>query len=489
MRCVPRIAVLGGAFYVMVTLSLGCATAVTKHKLPPMEEVRSQIRKVAVMPAALPPREDFFSMKRVKPNPSDSSVQAGIKGEQTAGTEALVVEEDWKSVAEAAWSEGYDPDANLLDFFGLNPMVPIVFPVWFAPQAPIGLRMADEERSNTEKKIAHAYRRQNIQLDFSTQIFSAGKRLTDLDFQFADGRGPTNNNEASYYRGLGVSGADTALEVRLKDIGFIAGPGPDPLTALFLAAEFRAVRIADGYELSADETIYVSRKRKLSEWLGDGAQLLRLELDTGHAHMAERIIEKVFLVQEIAPLSAWAIGPCMFEIYSPKTPGIRFGHNYLNTPQIDTRRPLFRWEVFPRERDRNNDSAKLLSRITDITYDLKIWKTHDGYPQEVVYEKTGFSPVLNTIDIQTPDVSYPLNGSSTYKTVPRAVAEHRIEKQLEPSTVYFWSIRARFKLDGKIRVTKWTYSRGPYPWPSITDPCSSDHIDVMHFYRFITPGQ
>lgn len=486
-RCAVQAVLLGGLSMVTAMIANGCA--VTRHSPHLSENDRSRIRNIAVVPAAYAPREDFFVPKK-EVQPSGSSVLSRTAEEKTTGSGDPKVDEAWKQVAEAAWSEGWQMPvgAGITTAVLVNPLLGAFTSL--ATYAPIGLRMPADEQAKTEADIAQAYIRQDVQRNAAQRIVDTGKRLTGLEFQLAAERGPVSDKERPDYRPLGAAGADTALEVSLRDIGFIAGSDPDPLAALFMLADIRAVKVADGTILYTDTTTYVSRKRKLSEWLGGGAQALRTAIENGHAEMAEWMVEKVFLVQEFSSPSMWSPSNyCMFSIYAPETPGLRFGLTpSLNTPKIKTRQPLFQWEVFPRESDRKADPAGLLGKITNITYDLKIWKAQDGYPQEVVEEKTGFSPVLKTIETRVIDTSQPAGGAGAYKTVPVAVAEYGLEKQLEPSTVYFWSIRARFKLDGQTRFTQWAHSRLPFP-PSIPDPCKSDHIDVMHYYRFETPGQ
>jgi hypothetical protein len=40
---------------------------------------------------------------------------------------------------------------------------------------------------------------------------------------------------------------------------------------------------------------------------------------------------------------------------------------------------------------------------------------------------------------------------------------HTLETPLEPSSLYFWTVRARFELGGQVKVTDWGVSRVPHP--------------------------
>ena len=89
------------------------------------------------------------------------------------------------------------------------------------------------------------------------------------------------------------------------------------------------------------------------------------------------------------------------------------------------------WNSFPTE-----DYEPLRGRITDVTYELRIWK---GYaplrdhraPETLVYSRSG--------------LSHPL---------------HDVEDALSTHSAYVWSVRARFKLDGRPRATPWATERG-----------------------------
>ncbi len=126
--------------------------------------------------------------------------------------------------------------------------------------------------------------------------------------------------------------------------------------------------------------------------------------------------------------------------------------------EIDTIEPVFRWDSFPKKKDLESKKQELhevLARITDIKYDLKIFRAENEYPDELVYSKQGLPEPF-----------------------------HKIEKPLESCTKYFWSVRARFKLDNKTRVTGWSV------WVLLDqpeDPWHSSYVPNPYFYTFQTP--
>ena len=108
-----------------------------------------------------------------------------------------------------------------------------------------------------------------------------------------------------------------------------------------------------------------------------------------------------------------------------------------SAPQVDSLQPMLRWEAFPRPADLEGDREGWLSRIRDVTYDLRIWKM-------------GQAPIL----VRGPILWH--HGELIYSRSALPVPTHRIELRLVPTTHYLWSVRARFDLDGQQRVTEWS---------------------------------
>lgn len=137
--------------------------------------------------------------------------------------------------------------------------------------------------------------------------------------------------------------------------------------------------------------------------------------------------------------------------------------------RVESLQPTLRWEAFPRQQDREADNEGLLSRIGTVTYELKIWRSSDGYkptPSDLVYSRQGL-----------------------------VQPSHRIDQPLQPKTKYHWSVRACFELDGQPRVTEWGLSKEPPVFPlgrARTIPFSprrSASIPNPNYYRFKTPSK
>jgi hypothetical protein len=139
--------------------------------------------------------------------------------------------------------------------------------------------------------------------------------------------------------------------------------------------------------------------------------------------------------------------------------------------QVNSLHPTLRWEPFSTYRTNEQDTETFSGKIQNIKYDLKIWRVKRGHPQGVVYKRKG---------LRKPT--------------------HKIKTSLRPSTQYFWSVRARFELNGQTRVSEWSLSQLPNP---LYDDSSkklikgSDsrqlarilgRIPVPNFFRFKTPS-
>jgi len=96
--------------------------------------------------------------------------------------------------------------------------------------------------------------------------------------------------------------------------------------------------------------------------------------------------------------------------------------------------PDLEWEAYPRRYPWAPESV-YASRIENVTYELRLFSSVRQY----VFGK--------------PDVLYPER--MFYERTGLRAPAHQPEIELAPCTVYFWTARARFTLDGRERVTPW----------------------------------
>lgn len=155
--------------------------------------------------------------------------------------------------------------------------------------------------------------------------------------------------------------------------------------------------------------------------------------------------------------------------FRPLFPPQKFSldRNKLSTVVLGNRQPTFRWEPFPGAHEAYGLSPEEIfvdvepERVSDVTYELRVWKTvgEGESVGPVVYEKAG----LRT-------------------------TSHKIERPLDRATVYFWSVRARFRVDGVVRVSEWSMTSLPhYGATARTMARRHGAIPPANYYRFMTP--
>ena len=162
--------------------------------------------------------------------------------------------------------------------------------------------------------------------------------------------------------------------------------------------------------------------------------------------------------------------------FRPVYPGATysFGNpppDILDWTKVDSLRPTLRWQPFPGEHQKFPGAPIIAfvavdpAAVSDVRYDLRIWTVHVRAPGEVAYEIDGLSEPY-----------------------------HAITRDLKPDTEYYWSVRARFNLNGQPRVSEWSLSQVPCP-PSYGTECARGvsrqigRIPPLNHYRFKTPAQ
>ena len=110
------------------------------------------------------------------------------------------------------------------------------------------------------------------------------------------------------------------------------------------------------------------------------------------------------------------------------------GGNGHAWPRLDSAQPVLRWELFPRPADLRSDTNGVFAQFKSITYDLRIWQGQDEHQI-------------------TKDVAY------AREALPNPF--HQVETPLPRRSWYFWSVRARFELNGQTRVTEWSHLQSP----------------------------
>ena len=285
--------------------------------------------------------------------------------------------------------------------------------------------------------------------------------------------------------------SDLRIEVSIDRWGLAGGAGSDPLTGFYVAASYRVAKASDNTMLIERRFVEGGPQRPVSEWTRDNAVLLSRALDAALSRIAEAVTDGTFLVHNFRILEGGG-GPVRGEVCGLKPvsppPLFRFGPYESGPPRADSRTPRLAWQSFPSRKDVEGDAAKILARVSEVRYDLRIWKSENAGPAELVYQRTGL--VL---------------------PAKEGAVAHTVETPLGAKTGYLWSTRARFRLDGEERVTRWSYDMeidlgaiplgffDRHPWiggPTVPyyqqsserrRACVVDSIPPLQYFSFDTP--
>lgn len=254
---------------------------------------------------------------------------------------------------------------------------------------------------------------------------------------------------------LGVRGepqgapARIDIDVRRLDIRESAAPGANaPRYELSLATHARLV----AGEKVVDELTYSYRSRSAParDWLADEASLFVEQIDTALTRSAEVLAEELLLLYYPPPpadgdkslVPYYALKPlypepvrsidirgAWFERYRQSWGGLQF-------VPVDSLEPVFRWERFPRALD-VAAAGGAADRFSDVSYELELY---EAQRIGVIYER----------------------GNGLYRRAGLSEPHYRLER-LQPCGRYVWTVRARFHLDGRPRVTEWSGAYNAFP--------------------------
>lgn len=313
--------------------------------------------------------------------------------------------------------------------------------------------------------------------DLVGRFLTVAGRRRDLDrygLTSVAASGGTSGREA-----LSAAGISTTLAMQVTEAGFRGGSRLDPTVRFYLNAHVRLLDTATGTEVYARDFQYLSRARQFEDWFAAGSAAFATTFDEALDRLSDRIADEIFLTTKfpfesgiLALPGRSEFGSCWFYPIEPAAHytslWYSFSHNapgvHLRYTRVDSPEPLLRWEPFPRPRDLTPDHASVLSRISDVSYDVKIWEAVDDYPDRLVYDVGGL-----------------------------AEPAYRPSPPLQAGTRYFWTFRARYKLAGEPQVTRWAFSNIPsnlpsdYPQRPAGGGCALDGIPSTNYFRFATP--
>ena len=411
----------------------GCATPKSFYSPMPQAK-RANIRSVAVVPASNPATAHYWTYPKGRP-PESRDVASGaiVGGTYAAGT--------------AAAAAG---PAGLLLF-------PLFLVAGTATIAATSGAPPPEQETDLAVMINRSLMDLELQKTISGHFLDEGMRHTPYRFVILDASDSSAQETKSDYKFLLDRGFDLVVEIGVEKVGFNLGKEKEPVVSFFMESRVRAVEPSNNSEIFKDKFYHESPQENLPEWIAGGAIKVEEAFAKAYAQIAETAIEEMFLLYLFKVDSMWSgASYCTLNALSPKHYPRMFSSR-KKPLEVDTLQPTLKWEAFPREKDKEADARRVLEKLSDVSYELKVYKGRNGAPDELVYKRQG---------LRTP--------------------EHTLEIELEASTPYFWTVRAHFILDGRHQVSKWSYSRIPWP-PGVDDPCLDNSIPLYHYYGFITP--
>jgi hypothetical protein len=460
---------------------MSAVTACAVIPKPPAETSRGEWGSVVIAQARFTPATNFetFAVGKTKGAAKGAIMGAGLG---VAGTAAFAV--------------------------AGGPLAAVIAPylaVTMVPALATGMGAAGgfssvtvEDAKAVDAMIQQNLKALNIQTTLAELVAKSVRNDTGQVLSINENVGPAALKAKGDYGELAQIGFGGVLEIAATDVGF---EGAVKTLRFFMVVRVLMIRPGDGEHLYERKFVYESDPYDGTCWAAKNAALFEAELHRAYASIAESIVEQVFLLTAL-PLEtnyrdpdqkihhilsigggqacglAWRLPP---REYFPTIFSDRNRTNWNRFPVVATRMPTLEWEPFPRVIDQHTRYAPLLNTVSNIRYDLRIWKVVSDTPPQLVYERRAL-------------------------TVPT----HTLDQPLKSGTRYFWSIRARFDVNGKTRATRWGCYRAPMvdvmgthikppaspatmvgviatPGGAYRDPCTMDFIPTALYYRFKTP--
>ncbi len=470
----------------VVTGLMGCATDVPKTPDYFAADDRfptSGIGRVALVADASPPEIESVDLGQTYGQSAARGAVGGALEGATAALEGL-----------AGCSGGYCGAAFLL-----------LLPVFAVGGAVAGAasgadsgydpdRLAAAE-ANARRMLDAAY----LQTGLLDRTRDYGMDNLDLEFVRGGGAAPKTPLDRPDYDALAGESIDAVLEVDLLRVALGH--------SLEMTARARLVSVRTGAVLSDGRYMVSSERRRLEEWLADGAAPVTEAIQRGLQTLAEDMVDENFLLfypekpgaiaaADAAVASAesppprsrsvphYVLGPvypaldhCFFcgEGLFRSRPHRAIGN--LEFVAVDSVRPTLRWERFPRAHDLTGGDGRPVE-ITDVRYDIRVFDTAAPAGDGIVL----------------------VPAQQVYGARDLPEAHHTVAGGLAACRDYFWTVRARFKLDGRVRVTEWAGAfdvagwnekpwnlrRGRYAYPEMIGPIRVDGPEWF-YYPFKTP--
>ena len=270
-------------------------------------------------------------------------------------------------------------------------------------------------------------------------VASEGKTDSSFPLVRVDDTDGGDVDEEADMRRLAERGVDSLLILQVEQVLLTKGDDSRAPMALDMDVTSTLLRTRDGTEL--EKRIYTCRggRRTFMEWKESDGPPFRQGLANCYEKVSARIIEELFLVHA-----------------SPLSSRLNFGGKGFATVVEDSLEPTLEWKPFSSSSEEPDQHGPPIYTPT-VSYDLKMWRAESNdLPGDLVYQRRG---LLTT--------------------------QHMLEAPLKPATRYFWTVRARYEVDGVSRVTPWAVREARRGY----SPDRLDRVTNSFYYRLNTPAE
>jgi hypothetical protein len=306
-----------------------------------------------------------------------------------------------------------------------------------ATGAAVGAELAvpAERAAAIERLATDAMGQLRLSERTAAAVASGATKFAELDATIIDG---AVQADVGTDRGLRARGFGVAIEFKLKEIGFEAARA-DTVMSLYLTAEANLVDTTTGKPVARRGLVYVSPRHAHEFWTRDGGALTKAETERACNTLAERMVEDLLLGATAGPARPGTYTRRDVCGLAPSSPALAWGSRGPAESEVESVMPLLAWESEPAPawssdyhawdptEHPTDETPWSRAKPGDITYDLRIWSVVDGAPDALVYER---------LKLPQP--------------------QHRVEIALAPGSTYFWSVRMRYVVDGRMQATRWS---------------------------------
>ncbi len=407
----------------------GCAhqgVIVTNRPAPLAEHVRAELGTIGVLPGRVSARSNYQQQ--------EATASSGSGGRTTEG-----------AIAGAA--VGSTGALALLPIAIVFPPMLIVaggvFLFSTAGGAAVGASQEvpsqdqAESANKTERVIEDALGLKRAQIDLHQRLMEASRGLPTVGLISLDEDEPSVYGETIDLQVFAEGGFETLLLANVDEVTVIADEGTNPILALDVVVTSTLLSVARGGPI--DERTFACRagKRSARAWRVQDHRLFRDAISRCYDKVADRIIEELFLV------------------YVPPDGSMSsFGGSAFTRVDFEGRRLRLAWKPLSVGDSHGAITREASLQPHDVTYDLRVWRAEDGFPGTLVYQRTALPEPL-----------------------------HIVERPLKPSSDYFWTVRARFQVNGRTRVTPWAVTQDRHGY----SPDRLDRVTNDFYYRLTIP--